>query len=82
MAYDNGKGFRTRNNPLFSSEFLIFTRFYLLVHASNFLVVWLELLGAIIVGLMQIMYYDSAIKMENTFYCIWLIPISKDLNEL
>ena len=38
----------------------------------------MELLGAIIVGLMQIMYYDSAIKLENTFYCIWLIPISKD----
>ena len=34
------------------------------------------------VGLMQIMYYYSAIKLENTFYCIWLIPISKDLNEL
>ena len=35
------------------------------------------------VGLMQIMYYYyySAIKLEYTFYCIWLIPISKDLKE-
>ena len=32
--------------------------------------------------LMQIMYYDSAIKLKNTFYCIWLIPNSKDMNEL
>ena len=31
------------------------------------------------VGLMLIMYYDSAIKLENTFYCIWLFPKSKDI---
>ena len=24
------------------------------------------------VGLMLIMHYNSAIKLENTFYCIWL----------
>ena len=42
-----------------------------------------ELQKTNMVGLMQIMYYYySAIKLENSFDCIWLIPISKDLNEL
>ena len=39
MAYDNGKGFRTRNYLACFLRIIIFTRFCLLVYASNFLVV-------------------------------------------